>query len=141
APFDEFRQLVTQLGIARRLVVLPRVLDIENYIHAADAGLYASEKESFGMGVLETMSYGKTVVATRVGGVAEIIEHGESGRLSRMSDVAGMAAYVRKLAGDRALLHQMGASARKRAAEHFSPQQSVEKYVELYRRTTSRKKH
>jgi glycosyltransferase involved in cell wall biosynthesis len=135
APFDEFRPLVKQLGVARRLVVLPRVLDIENYIHASDAGLYASEKESFGMGVLETMSYAKPVVATRVGGVAEIVEHGKSGFLNRMGDVEAMAAAVRKLAGDRGLATDMGRCARQRATDHFSPQRSVGQYVELYRRT------
>ena len=46
------------------MIVKENVLDIENYLHAADAGLYASERESFGMGVLETMSFGKPVVAT-----------------------------------------------------------------------------
>src|SRR5205085_10454020 len=115
--FDEFLPLVKKLRIGKRLIVIPIVVDIENYIQASDAGLYASEKESFGMGVLETMSYGKPVVATRVGGVAEIVEHGKDGFLCRMGDVAAMASYTRRLAGDRALLQKMGASARRRAAE------------------------
>jgi N-acetyl-alpha-D-glucosaminyl L-malate synthase BshA len=135
APFDEYRPLVKKLGVARRLVVLPRVMDIENYIHASDAGLYASEKESFGMGVLETMSYGKPVVATRVGGVAEIVVNGQCGYLNKMGDVASMTNAVRKLAADRELAARLGENARRRAAEHFSPQKSVQQYVALYRQT------
>ena len=64
----------------------------------SDAGIYASERESFGMGVLETMSFGKPVVATRVGGVSEIVVDGETGYLKRLGDVRSLAAAVRKLA-------------------------------------------
>src|SRR5205814_523931 len=116
-------------------IVIPRVLDIENYIQAADAGLYASEKESFGMGVLETMSYGKPVVATRVGGVAEIVEHGQSGFLCRKGDGASLASAVRRLAADRGLAGEVGARAGQRASQCVSPVQSVGHYVDFYRRT------
>ena len=91
------------------------VLDIENYLHAADAGLYASERESFGMGVLETMSFGKPVVATRVGGVTEIMRDGETGFLKRLGDVKAMAAAIRTLANDPELAARMGEAARVRA--------------------------
>jgi N-acetyl-alpha-D-glucosaminyl L-malate synthase BshA len=133
ASFDEYQPLVDELELGPRLVVLPRVRDIENYIHAADAGLYTSEKESFGMGVLETMSYGKPVVATRVGGLTEIVEHAKNGFLYPVGDLASMAVAVRRLAGDRSITSVMGASARARAAGEFSPARSVGQYVELYR--------
>jgi glycosyltransferase involved in cell wall biosynthesis len=123
------------MGIEDRLVVKSNVLDIENYLHAADAGLYASERESFGMGVLETMSFGKPVVATRVGGVTEIMRDGETGFLKRLGDVRAMAAAVRTLAKDPELASQMGEAARIRAEQEFSSQKSVEQYLDLYRRT------
>ncbi len=62
--FEPFEPLVKDLGLCDRVVVRHNVVDIENYIAASDAGIYASERESFGMGVLETMSFGKPVVAT-----------------------------------------------------------------------------
>src|SRR5436190_8481663 len=98
--FAPFRPLVKRLEIESRVIVKENVLDIENYLHAADAGLYASEKESFGMGVLETMSFGKPVVATRVGGVAEIVQDKRTGFLARLGDVKAMAAAVERLASD-----------------------------------------
>ncbi len=98
--FEPFRKIVKRLGIEDRVMVKSNVLDIENYLHAADAGLYTSERESFGMGVLETMSFGKPVVATRVGGVTEIMRDGETGFLKRLGDVRAMAAAVRTLAND-----------------------------------------
>jgi L-malate glycosyltransferase len=133
--FDPFRKVVKRLGIEDRVVVKSNVLDIENYLHAADAGLYASERESFGMGVLETMSFGKPVVATRVGGVTEIMRDGETGFLKRLGDVKGIAAAVRTLASDPARAARMGEAARIRAEQEFSSRKSVEQYLDLYRRT------
>jgi N-acetyl-alpha-D-glucosaminyl L-malate synthase BshA len=133
--FEPFRPLVKRLGIEDRVIVKENVLDIENYLHAADAGLYASEKESFGMGVLETMSFGKPVVATRVGGVAEIVRDKKTGFLARLGDVKSMAKAVRTLAGDPELAARMGEAARMRAEQEFSSQKSVEQYLDLYRRT------
>ena len=133
-PFDAFKPLVKKLGIDKRVVVRSNVVDIENYIAAADAGIYASERESFGMGVLETMSFGKPVVATRVGGVTEIMVEGETGYLKRLGDVKGMATAVRKLASDPTLCATLGATAKARAQEQFSAEASVGKYVDFYRR-------
>ena len=133
--FDPFRKIVKRMGIEERVIVKSNVLDIENYLHASDAGLYASERESFGMGVLETMSFGKPVVATRVGGVTEIMRDGETGFLKRLGDVTAMAAAVRTLANDPDLAARMGEAARSRAEQEFSSQKSVEQYLDLYRRT------
>ena len=133
--FAPLRPMVKRLGIEDRVIVKENVLDIENYLHAADAGLYTSERESFGMGVLETMSFGKPVVATRVGGVTEIMRDGETGFLKRLGDVRSMAAAVRTLAGDSQLAGKMGEAARVRAERQFSSQKSVAQYLALYRRT------
>ena len=133
--FAPFRPVVKRMRIEDRLVVKSNVLDIENYLHAADAGLYASERESFGMGVLETMSFGKPVVATRVGGVTEIMRDGETGFLKRLGDVKAMADAVRTLANDPARAERMGEAARLRAEQEFSSQKSVNQYLDLYRRT------
>jgi glycosyltransferase involved in cell wall biosynthesis len=133
--FEPFRKIVKRMGIDQRVMVKENVLDIENYLHASDAGLYTSERESFGMGVLETMSFGKPVVATRVGGVTEIMRDGETGFLKRLGDVRSMAAAVRTLANDPELSASMGETARIRAEQEFSSQKSVEQYLDLYRRT------
>lgn len=131
--FDEFRSAAKEMGITERLVIRRNVVDIENYVHAADAGLYTSEKESFGMGVLETMSFGKPVVATGVGGVPEIVIDGTTGFLADLGDVKVMARDVRKLAGDPKLAAEMGRAAKIRAAEEFSAERSVSRYLDYYR--------
>lgn len=130
--FAEFKPAVKELHIADKLVVRRDVVDIENYVHAADAGLYTSEKESFGMGVLETMSFGRPVVATGVGGVPEIMIDGKTGFLAKLGDVKAMARYVRRLAGDPKLAAEMGAAAKARAEQEFSAEKSVAQYLEYY---------
>jgi N-acetyl-alpha-D-glucosaminyl L-malate synthase BshA len=131
-PFDEYRPLARDLGIAGRLIVRSNVVDIENYVNAADAGLYTSEKESFGMGVLETMSFGKPVVATGVGGVSEIVQDRKTGFLVKLGDVRSMARGVLTLASDPELEANMGAASRQRAQQDFSAQKSVSRYLEYY---------
>jgi N-acetyl-alpha-D-glucosaminyl L-malate synthase BshA len=133
--FAPFQPLVKRLGIEDRVIVKENVLDIENYLYAADAGLYASERESFGMGVLETLSFGKPVVSTRVGGVIEIMRDGQTGFLKKLGDVPGMAAAVRKLANDPELAARMGEAGRVRAEQEFSSKKSLEQYLDLYWRT------
>jgi N-acetyl-alpha-D-glucosaminyl L-malate synthase BshA len=132
--FDEFRPLARKLRVEDRIVICQSVLDIENYLNASDAGLYGSEKESFGMGVLETMSFGKPVVATRLGGVPEIVIDRETGFLEKLGDVRAMAADLRRLAEDPMFAERIGTRAQKRAKEEFSPGRRVAHYVEYYRR-------
>jgi len=132
--FAEYEPLARSLGIEDRLVIRHDVLDIENYLNAADAGLYCSEKESFGMGVLETTSFAKPVVATRLGGVPEIIRDRETGFLEKLGDTVAMAADLRKLIADPKLAASIGEAARKRAREEFSPARSVGHYLEYYSR-------
>jgi N-acetyl-alpha-D-glucosaminyl L-malate synthase BshA len=131
-PFDEFKPLAQELGIMDKLVVRNNVVDIENYVNASDAGLYTSEKESFGMGVLETMSFAKPVVATGVGGVPEIVENGRTGFLAKLGDIRAMARDVRKLEADPALAASMGQAAQWRAQQEFSAQKSVDRYLDYY---------
>jgi N-acetyl-alpha-D-glucosaminyl L-malate synthase BshA len=131
-PFDEFKPLAEKLNVLDKLIVRNNVVDIENYVNAADAGLYTSEKESFGMGVLETMSFGKPVVATGVGGVPEIVIDGKTGFLAKLGDIRGMAREVRKLVGDPALTCSMGAAAKARAEQGFSAEKSVSRYLAYY---------
>ncbi len=132
-PFDEYMPLAEELGVLPNLIVCSNVVDIENYLHASDVGLYTSEKESFGMGVLETMSFGKPVVATNVGGVPELVVDRETGFLEKLGGVRSMARDVRKLACDAKLTAAMGEAAQARAQREFSAEKSVNLYLDYYR--------
>ena len=132
--FAPFAADVHRLGLEGRVVVLERVSDIEEYLQAADLGLFASDSESFCLSVLETMSFGCPSVATRVGGIPEVVEDGVSGLLVTPGDAAGLARAVEALISDPRRRTAMGAAARRRAQERFSADVIVPRYEALYRR-------
>ena len=110
------------------------MLDVENYINAADIGLYTSGEESFGMGILETMSYGKPVLATNAGGISEFMQSGRTGFLFGVGHVPLFARKLLELSGDEALVEKLGKNAALRAKTGFSAEKIVEEYLEYYRK-------
>src|SRR5207245_5777728 len=78
-----------------------------------------SREEAFGIAALEAMAAGRPVVATRVGGLPELIEDGLTGLLVPPDDPAALAAALARLAADPALRARMGQAARERAAACF----------------------
>ena len=131
--FTPYRALAKRLGIENKLIIKNSVQDIQNYINAADIGLYTSSEESFGMGILETMSYGKPVLATNIGGIPEFMDHGETGYLYRVGETSLFAQKIIKLMKDPSLVQKLGTTAQERAREAFSSAKIVEEYLEYYR--------
>jgi N-acetyl-alpha-D-glucosaminyl L-malate synthase BshA len=132
--FAPFVDHVRRLGIADRVVVRQNVFEVEDYLQAADLGVVTSESESFCLSLLETMCFGVPSVATAVGGIPEVIESGEHGLLVAPGDADAIARAIEALLGDPARRAQMGAAARRRAAERFTPEMIVPQYEALYRR-------
>ncbi len=79
--FAPYETLLDEIGVRDRVMVKEGAPEIEDYLFAADAGLYTSEHESFGLSILETMFYGKPIVAFAIGGIPEVVVDGESGFL------------------------------------------------------------
>jgi len=132
--FSPFAGDVRRLGLEGRVVVLERVPDIEDYLQAADLGLFASDSESFCLSILEAMCFGCPSVATRVGGIPEVVEDGVSGVLVTPGDAATLARAVETLISDPAHRFALGEAARHRAREHFSADVIVPRYEAIYRR-------
>ncbi len=114
------------------LVVKTRVKDIENYLNAADLGIYTSSSESFGMGLLETMAYNNPVLATKVGGIPEVLLDKQNGYLLKVGDTRGFAAKINLLMRDEGLLKKLGAQAEQRAITEFSAKKIVKAYLNYY---------
>jgi glycosyltransferase involved in cell wall biosynthesis len=92
-----------------------------------------SRLESFGLAALEAMACGVPPVATRVGGVPELIDNGECGFLEEAGDVDAQAHRVVQLLSDDALHARMAQAARKKAIEKFSTERIIPQYEEFYR--------
>jgi spore coat protein SA len=90
------------------------------HYHGADILINPSYSESFGMSLVEAMATEKPVVATRVGGMTEIVDHGKSGLLVERGDPRGLAEAILYLARDSSLRREMGQRGRQRAEEIFA---------------------
>jgi N-acetyl-alpha-D-glucosaminyl L-malate synthase BshA len=132
--FAPFVSEMKRLGLEQRVIIREKVNDVEDYLQAADIGLFTSETESFCLGLLEGMCFGCPGVATRVGGIPEVIEDNASGKLASAGDAEALAAATEELIRDRALRERMGKAARERARGKFSAKVIVPKYEALYRR-------
>jgi glycosyltransferase involved in cell wall biosynthesis len=92
--------------------------------------------EGFGMAALEAHERGRPVIATDVGGLPEIVAHGETGLVVRSGDRAALAAAIVELANAPARVRQMGEAARRRALADFTEDRCIERTAELYRGRT-----
>lgn len=120
------KRRVMELGMGDCVEFLGFRDDIGSLVDRLDVLVHASIlEEPFGRVITEGMMGGKPVVATRGGGVTEIVVDGITGLLVPMADVGGMADAICKLLADPILRKQMGREGRKRASEHFTTDQTV----------------
>ena len=120
------------LGLEPRVQFLGFRTDIQLLLHAADFFCLATQSEGLGSSILEAMSAGLPVVATRVGGVPEIVEDGATGILVPPADPGALAGAMARMAGDRGLRERMGARGRERASG-FSAERTAEMTERVYR--------
>jgi N-acetyl-alpha-D-glucosaminyl L-malate synthase BshA len=134
ADFAPFRDEVRRLGLEDRVVVREKVVDVEDYLQAADLALFTSEMESFCLSILEAACFACPSVAPTVGGIPEVIEDGASGRLVPFGDTAAAARVVESLLADPAGRKALGQAAQARARQRFSAEAILPQYEALYRR-------
>lgn len=109
-------------------------LDIDTVLACSDIFLLPSATESFGLAALEAMAHRVPVVASRVGGLPEVVRHGVDGYLEPLGDVEAMAQDVLTLLRDCGLRKQLGQSAQKRALTTFDEGPVVDQYEAVYER-------
>lgn len=135
--FAPFEKEVARLGIADRLIVRANVIEVEDYLQAADVALFTSESESFCLGILEAMAFACPSVTTAVGGIPEVVDHDVNGLLVPSAQPADLARAVDALLDDPTRRQRLGAAAQSKARTVFSAEQIVPRYVELYRRVSA----
>ena len=135
--FAPFVGDVRRLGLEDRVIVRDKVSDIEDYLQAADLGLFTSESESFGLSILEAMCFACPSVATRVGGIPEVIEHNRSGILTPPGDREALTRALEDMIENPARRAELGRAAQQRARTLFSSDAIVPRYEALYERVCS----
>jgi N-acetyl-alpha-D-glucosaminyl L-malate synthase BshA len=112
-------------------------LDIASVLACTDVFLLPSSTESFGLAALEAMSYGVPVVASRVGGIPEVVRDGIDGYLAPPKDTEAMAKHVAHLIANPQLRLEMGAKAKERALNAFAEEPIIDQYEAIYERALS----
>ncbi len=128
----EAKELAAQLGVQKHVRYLGKQLDIVSILGCADVLLFPSEVESFGLAPLEAMACEVPVIASRSGGIPEVVAHGVSGFLADVGDVDSMATHAVELGRSKELRVVMGKAGRKAAKELFHPDRIVPQYEALY---------
>ncbi len=132
--YGRTRELVEKLGLAEYVRYVGVVDGVAPILAAADVLLLPSETESFGLVALEAMASGVPVVASDVGGLPEVVEHGVTGFLAPVGDVDSMARYCLKLLSNCDDRKRYGEAARKRASEKFDHRAIIPQYERIYER-------
>ena len=125
--------LVRRKGIHDRVSFLGKQDRVYEKLAIADLMLLPSQLESFGLAALEAMACEVPSVATRVGGVPEVIEDGKTGMLAEVGDVDTMAAHAIELLRDEKRLRKMGKRARIAAQTNFCSTKIIPQYEQFYR--------
>lgn len=130
--------LAAARGLAARVHLLGHREDLPGVLKAADAFVLSSLHEGMSNVLMEAMALGLPCVTTPVGGVEELVVHGESGLVVEVSAPDAIAAALGRLLDDPALARRLGAAARERMAREFSIEANVRRFEALYGALASR---
>jgi glycosyltransferase involved in cell wall biosynthesis len=131
---NRLQEVVTFLGM------LDHDMLLQEYAQCAVVAL-PSRQENAPMAIIEAMAVGKPVVATRVGGIPDLVQEGETGLLVDAGDAVGLARSLVTLLSDATLRRQMGARARQQANARFRLEQVARKYRQVYYLVAAESRH
>jgi N-acetyl-alpha-D-glucosaminyl L-malate synthase BshA len=134
----EASRLAHTLGVADDVLFLGEQDHVVPLLSVADVFLLPSAQESFGLAALEAMACEVPVVASRVGGLPEVIEDGVTGYLHPPEDLDGMARSIVQLATDAPLRHRIAVAAALAARERYCDSKIVPEYEAYYREVVAK---
>ena len=129
-----------QLGMKEHVVFVGKQANISDYLGVADVFLLPSELESFGLAALEAQACEVPVIATRIGGIPEVINDGETGFLSDVGDVKKMTKDTLRLLKDEELRRQFGEKGRVNAIQRYSTSKIIPQYIAFYEKIVQKAK-
>jgi glycosyltransferase involved in cell wall biosynthesis len=131
---ERLESMGAPLPDGRRIQYLGMRDDVEHLLAGADIFVMPSRTEALPMALIEAMGAGLPVVASGVGGIPEVVEHGREGWLVEPDDPRALASALDSLIGDGALRCRFGEAGRRRVLEQFTAHRMAEDYVRLFRR-------
>ncbi len=131
---EDLEQIVGELKIGDSVTFTGQIREDEvpAYTKAGDVLLLPSQKESFGLVNLEAMYAGNAIIASRVGGIPEVVSHEENGYLFRIGNQEEFIFYMKWFLDNRQLIREFGEQGKLIAKRKFSPVQIVSEYEAFY---------
>jgi len=122
-----------ELGVSDKVLFLGKHQSVDELLACADLFLLPSKNESFGLAALEALACGTPVIASNMGGIPEVVVHGETGFLFPLGAVEEMAEAGISLLKDKERWTRFSDAARADSVERFSNDRIIPVYEELYR--------
>jgi len=129
--------LIDRLQLGRNVILTGFRSDVPNLMRCSDIGVLCSETESAPLTLLEGMSTGLPMVATKVGGVPEIIEDGKNGLLTSLKNPEELAEKILRLYRDPKMRRKLGKNARKTVEAKYTAEKVVRLYLETFEKIIS----
>lgn len=136
---SDVERLVREMDLMQHVTFLGKQSALPEILAMADVFLLPSQQESFGLSALEAMACEVPVIATNIGGIPEVVRHGETGYVAELGDVQRMAKYCVELLTTPKKLAAFRENARKRAVERFGIDLIVPMYENVYTRAIERR--
>lgn len=125
-------KLVKELGLSGKVLFLGKQEKLEELYSMSDLTLLLSQKESFGLVLLEAMACGVPCIGTTIGGIPEVIDHGINGFLCNVGDIDQAGKYAKKILSDPLLHTDLSNNAIKTVRNRFNKDEIVSQYEQIY---------
>ncbi|GAA0347802.1 N-acetyl-alpha-D-glucosaminyl L-malate synthase BshA [Bacillus carboniphilus] len=138
----EMNNIISQvhhLGLKSKVLTLGKQENLEELYSISDLMLLLSEKESFGLVALEAMACGVPCIGTNVGGIPEVIEHGQTGYLAELGDIQDISHKAIHLLNNVQMHQQFSKASMERVHRHFRSDIIVQQYEDIYKSLLSEK--
>ena len=129
---SELRKQAQACGVVDDVLFVGQRQDVPDLLNAMDIFAFPSRNEALGIALIEAMYSGLPVIATRVGGIPEIVRDGKTGVLVPSEDAQALASAITRLADDPEERNRLGTAARQYVIQHHDPESYVDRLLELY---------
>lgn len=130
--------MVAEMGLENRVLFTGLRSDVDDFLMTADIAVMSSRWEGLGLALLEAMKYGLPVVATRVGGIVEVVDDGITGILVEDGDASALANAIQTVLSDTDKAKEMGEAGRRRIATYFAADDMIAKTLAVYSEVSMR---
>ncbi|SFJ99932.1 N-acetyl-alpha-D-glucosaminyl L-malate synthase BshA [Halobacillus dabanensis] len=125
-------QLVSDMDLEDDVLFLGKQENVSELLSISDLKLLLSEKESFGLVLLEAMACGVPCIGTNIGGIPEVIDHGDTGYIAELGNIEQMSYFALKILEDIQLHQNMSIKAKEVVNDKFATETILRQYENLY---------